>query len=232
MYGVKKGEENMNSKNDYLMEIFKERYTCKGYDPKKEVSDEDFNTIMEVARISPSSNGFEPWKFIRLKNREIIEELRPHAWGAINAFNGASHIVLILAKTEKEVRPGSDYLERIYTEIQEYPEELLNQRREKYDQFYYKDFNLGESERAAFDWTSKQCYIPLANMLTAAAVLGIDSTPIEGFHQEKVHEILTKHKVYDPKEYKIAIMIAFGYTNKDHREKKRRSESEVWETVE
>lgn len=222
----------MNSKNDYVMDIFENRYTCKGYDPEKPVSDEDFNTIMEAARLSPSSNGFEPWKFIRLKNRDIIEELRPHAWGAINAFNGASHIVLILAKTTEEILPGSDYLERVYTEIQNYPEELSKQRRENYDHFYKDDFNLAENERAGFDWTSKQCYIPLANMLTAAAILGVDSTPIEGFHQEKVHEILTKHHVYDPKEYKVAIMAAFGYTNRNHREKKRRPLSEVWETVE
>lgn len=222
----------MTDKNDFLLDTFKNRYTCKGYDPEKEVSDEDFNTIMEVARLSPSSNGFEPWKFIRLKNKEVIEELRPHCWGAINSFNGASHFVLILAKTAEEVLPESPYLQYIHREVQQFPEELSQQRKDNYNKFYYSDFNLGESERAAFDWTSKQTYIPLANMLTAAAVLGIDSTPIEGFHQEKVHEILTRHKVYDPKEYKIAIMIAFGYTNKKHREKKRRSLEEVWDTFE
>lgn len=222
----------MNSKNDYIKGIFENRYTCKGYDPEKTVSEEDFNTIMEVARLSPSSNGFEPWKFIRLKNKNIIEELRPHAWGAINAFNGASHIVLILAKTGEQMKPGSEYLERIYTKIQEYPEDLSIQRRANYDKFYKEDFNLIESERAVFDWASKQTYIPLANMLTAAAILGVDSTPIEGFHQEKVHEILVKHSIYDPKEYKIAIMAAFGYTNRSHRQKKRRPVEEVWETAE
>ena len=220
----------MTDKNDFLLEIFENRYTCKGYDPDKQVSDEDFDTIMEVARLSPSSNGFEPWKFIRLKNKEVIEELRPHCWGAINSFNGASHFVLILAKTAEEVFPESPYLQYIHNEVQQFPEELSKQRKDNYNKFYYSDFNLGESERAAFDWTSKQCYIPLANMLTAAAVLGIDSTPIEGFHQEQVHEILTKYKVYDPKEYKIAIMIAFGYTNRTHREKKRRPFEEVWDT--
>ncbi len=222
----------MNSKNDYIKEIFENRYTCKGYNSEKPVSEEDFNTIMEAARLSPSSNGFEPWKFIQLKNRNIIEELRPHAWGAINAFNGASHIVLILAKTAEQMKPGSDYLERIYTKIQEYPEDLSIQRRANYDKFYKEDFNLIESERAAFDWASKQCYIPLANMLTTAAILGVDSTPIEGFHQEKVHEVLVKHNIYDPKEYKIAIMAAFGYTNRTHRQKKRRPIEEVWETAE
>ena len=30
-----------------------------------------------------------------------------------------------------------------------------------------------ESERALFDWTSKQTYIALANMLTGAAAIGV-----------------------------------------------------------
>lgn len=60
------------------------------------------------------------------------------------------------------------------------------------ESFQDGDFHLYESDRAMFDWVSKQTYIALANMMTVAALIGIDSCPIEGFNYDKVHDILEK----------------------------------------
>jgi len=68
-------------------------------------------------------------------------------------------------------------------------------------------------------------------MLTAAAILGIDSTPIEGFNKEKVEEILISEGVYDPEHFRLSCMLAFDYTNLDHRPKTRRKMEEVWQVV-
>ena len=70
----------MNDKKqmrELILTTFNSRYTCKGYDPEKKVSDEDFNVIMEAARLSPSSMGLEPWKFILLNNKGIKERIKP-----------------------------------------------------------------------------------------------------------------------------------------------------------
>ncbi|MCK9443188.1 MAG: NAD(P)H-dependent oxidoreductase [Tissierellaceae bacterium] len=221
----------MENVNDYIVDVFKKRYTCKGYDPEKKVSDKDFNTIMEIARLSPSSMGFEPWKFVLLRNKKVLDEIRPIAWGAQAAIDGASHIVLILSRNPKDMEPGSEYLEYIQNEIQNYPPEELAKRKERYKSFQKSDFDLN-TERTLFDWISKQSYIPLANMLTVAAMLGIDSTPMEGFDREKLHEIFSKNGVYDPEHFKISTLIAFGYTNRTHREKTRRPMEEVFEVFE
>lgn len=222
----------MKNINKYIEEVFNNRYTCKGYDPDKRVSDEDFRTIIEAGRLSPSSFGFEPWKFILLKNRDVLEEIKPYAWGAHASIEGASHFVLILARTPKHMEPESEYLRHIQSDIQNWPEDLLKQRRSKYAEFREDDFNLNISDRAVFDWTTKQVYIPLANMLTTAAMLGVDSTPMEGFNQEKVNDILVKNGVYDKEDYKLVVMVALGYTNREHREKTRREIDEVFEVFE
>lgn len=221
----------MEDKNKFIVDVFKNRYTCKGYDPERKVSDKDFKTIMEVARLSPSSLGYEPWKFILLNNKEIKEKIRPYAWGAQVSIDGASHLVLILARKNKHMKYDADYIRYITEEVQKFPEDIGEQRMEKYKDFQENDFNLLESERALFDWTCKQTYIPLANMLTTAAILGIDSTPIEGFHKEKVEEVLIKEGVYDSEDFGLSTMIAFGYTNREHRPKTRRSMEEVFEIV-
>ncbi|WP_425539315.1 NAD(P)H-dependent oxidoreductase [Microaceticoccus formicicus] len=221
----------MKDINKFIEEVFNKRYTCKGYDSEKQVSDEDFRTIIEAGRLSPSSFGFEPWKFILLKNRDVLEEIKPYAWGAHASIEGASHFVLILARTPKHMKPGSEYLRHIKSDIQKWPDDLLKQRSKKYGEFSDDDFDLN-SDRAVFDWTTKQVYIPLANMLTTAAMLGVDSTPMEGFHQEKVNEVLVKNGVYDKEDFRLAVMVAFGYSNREHREKTRREVDEVFEVFE
>lgn len=221
----------MKDINQYIIDLFENRYTCKGYDPDKKVSDEDFHAILEAGRLSPSSMGFEPWKFVQLKNQEVLKEIRPYAWGAQTSIDGASHILLILARTPEDMRPDSEYLSYIQNDIQNYPEDKLPARVARFTSFQKEDFDLN-TDRDLFDWTCKQTYIPFTNMLTAAAMLGVDSTPIEGFNQEKLHEIFVKHGVYDPKHFKIANILAFGYTNRDHRGKTRRPMEEVFEIFE
>ena len=80
----------MKSKNQEIIDVFNSRYACKKFDKNRKVSDEDFNTIIESARLSPSSFGLEPWKFLLLKNEKIKEDFREFAWGAINSLNGAA----------------------------------------------------------------------------------------------------------------------------------------------
>lgn len=219
----------MNDMNQFILDIFQNRYTCKGYDPDKKVSDKDFQTIMEVARLSPSSFGYEPWKFILLNKKEIREKIRPYAWGAVASLDGASHFVLILAK--KDIKYDSAYVKYIVEDVQDFPEDMVKKRLEVFENFQKNDFKLLDEEDALYNWALRQTYIPLANMLTSAAILGIDSTPIEGFDREKVENVLIEEGVYDPDKFGLSAMIAFGYTDRDHRPKTRRELKEVWEVI-
>ena len=106
-----------------MFEIFNRRYACKKYDKTKVVSDEDFMAIIEAGRLSPSSFGLEPWKFILVKNEEMLNDMREFAWGAINSLNGASHIVMVLAR--KGVTSDSKYFEKIGKEIKNISDENL-----------------------------------------------------------------------------------------------------------
>jgi nitroreductase len=214
-----------------LLDTFNNRYTCKGYDPEKKVSDEDFNVIMEVARLSPSSMGLEPWKFVLINNREIREKIKPHAWGAEVSLDGASHFVLILARKPVDLQYDAEYVEYIMNDIQHFEDDLRRARKQKLKSFQNDDLKIAGNEKAFFDWACKQTYIPLANMLTAAAMLGVDSTPMEGFNTENVETILIKEGILDPIHFGLSCMIAFGYKNREHRPKTRRAMKEVLETV-
>ncbi|MBW2061367.1 MAG: nitroreductase family protein [Deltaproteobacteria bacterium] len=72
-----------------------------------------------------------------------------------------------------------------------------------------------DSERTIFDWACKQTYIPLANMMTAAAMIGIDSCLMEGFETEKVDELLASDFDIDTGKFGVSYMVAFGYREAD-----------------
>ena len=62
----------------------------------RKISDEDFNTILETGRLSPSSLGLEPRHFVVVQNKELREKLKAYSWGAQKQLDTASHFVLIL----------------------------------------------------------------------------------------------------------------------------------------
>lgn len=205
-----------------ILDTFHFRHACKRFDAEKAISAEDFETILEAARLSPSSFGFEPWKIIVLSDKAIQQKLYPLAWGARNSLDGASRFVILLARKQADTLHSSDYITHVMREIQHLPPETAQQRREKFRSFQEDDFELLESERATFDWASKQTYIMLANMMTAAAFLGIDSCPIEGFHRRKVDALLAEEGLFDPTHYGVSVMAGFGYRAEPPRHEKTR----------
>ena len=68
------------------------------YDPNKKISQEDFAAILEFARLSPSSVGSDPWKFLVIQNKALRDKLKPFSWGMQYQLDDCSHLVIILAK--------------------------------------------------------------------------------------------------------------------------------------
>ncbi|MEW4225962.1 NAD(P)H-dependent oxidoreductase [Rossellomorea marisflavi] len=220
---------NENTKQAVL-DAFSFRHATKAFDPEKKISDADFSYILETGRLSPSSVGYEPWKFVILQNPEIREKLREVSFGAQGQLPTASHMVIILAR--KNATPQSDYVQHLLKNIKQVPEDTMGDMVKAYTQFQEVDINIYESERALFDWASKQTYIALGNMMTSAAMIGIDSCPIEGFNYEKATLILEEAGILDSENFGISVMAAFGYRAEEpHREKVRQPIEDVVEWV-
>ncbi len=84
-----------------------------------------------------------------------------------------------------------------------------------------------QDERALFDWCSKQTYIALANMMTGAAMVGIDSCPIEGFDYAKMNQVLAEAGAFDPSEWGVSVAVTFGYRAKEIAQKARKPLAEI-----
>lgn len=184
-----------------FMEAMDFRHACKVFDDTKKISDEDLNFILEAGRKSPSSFGMEPWKFLVITNDDVRAKIKPFCWGQPQ-ITTCSHLVIYLAAIEN-VRPESGIPRQKFAR-REMPEE-------KYD-FYlnlYADHlaDTLSTDEKTLAWTARQNYIAAGNMMTAAAIKGIDSCPIEGFEKEKLEEALE----LDTSKYQVALVVPFGY---------------------
>jgi nitroreductase len=209
-----------------ILDAFNFRHACKEFDASKQIPKEEFELILESARLSPSSFGFEPWHFIVVQDKTLRESLKQHAWGAPLKLDTASHFVLCLAMKSPFLNPEGAYLPKFIRDVQHHPQEVADMRLGFYKQFSQSDFDLTD-ERKLFDWASKQCYIPLANMMTVAAMRGIDSCPIEGFKQKETDALLAEKFSVNLQEYGLAYMVAFGYRKHEPKAKTRRSIDQV-----
>ena len=59
-----------------IIDALQKRYAVKTFDPNKKIREEDLKTILESGRLSPSSLGLEPWKFIVVDNQELRNKIR------------------------------------------------------------------------------------------------------------------------------------------------------------
>ena len=188
-----------------IIDIFNFRFATKEFTGEI-IPKEDMEMIAETARLSPSSFGLEPWKFLIVENKELIKEISEVSWGFQRQASTTSHIVIALTKEGiKDV--------------------LKN--------FQVGKLEADETNEKLLEWSKRQTYIALGNMMTAAAMREIDSCAIEGFDKEKVEEILVKKGLLDKEKYELTYLIAFGYRKEEpNRKKSRLPKSEVIQWVE
>ncbi|MBB3125442.1 hypothetical protein FHS19_000096 [Paenibacillus rhizosphaerae] len=189
------------------------RHATKEFDPNKTVSDEDFRFILETGRLSPSSFSAEPWRFVVVQNEQLLNKIKDVSYGAASKLPEASHFIIILSRTAQDMRYDSAY--QLEQQSKAVPKERLSRHLEIYEEFQRNDFKLLEHDRFLTDWGIKQTYIPLANMMTAAALIGIDSCPIEGFDIETMNRILEEEGLLEDGHFTISVMLAFGYRKKE-----------------
>lgn len=177
------------------------RHACKVFDETKKISDADIREILEAGRKSPSSFGMEAWKFLVITNEDLKAKLRPSCWDQVQVTS-CSHLVVVLAGIDS-VKVESGEVEKRFLR-REMPQESLDMYMGLYASHLAEVLSSDEN---IYAWTAKQTAIAAANMMTSAAVLGIDSCPIEGYNKSEVEEILA----LDTTKFQLAMVLPFGY---------------------
>ena len=200
------------------------RYATKKYDAAKKISDADLNTIKEAVRLTASSYGLQPFSVVIVENPELREQLKAVAWGQTQ-ITDASHLFVFANNVALDANSVDKYMENI-SETRSIPVEALDGL-----SGMIKGQIASLSDEAKNNWTSKQTYIALGNLLAAAAELKIDATPMEGFNPAAFNEILG----FDKLGLNASVIATVGYRHDEdetqHYKKVRKSQEELFITL-
>lgn len=176
------------------------RYATKKYDATKKISAQDWETLERSLHLAPSSYGIQPWRFLVIENPEIREKLKPVSWGQ-SQVTDASHYVVFLYKPEIDTAFVQKYLDRI-VEVRQIPAQGLDGLKNMLIENLVK-----APEEKIRTWSQRQAYIAMGFLLQTAAMLKIDSTPMEGFDPAAYDKILG----LEGSGWKSVASVALGY---------------------
>jgi nitroreductase len=189
----------INSKQ--LLEQLNWRYATKEFNPKRKISAADWATLETVLQLTPSSGGLQPWKFIVVTDPAVRAKLIPASYGQ-EKVSTASHLVVFAAKNNFGEADVDAHLQNV-AKTQGVPIEALAPLRGMLVGGIVK----AQDETARNAWARNQTYIALGNVLTSAALLGIDACPMEGFDRAQYDEILG----LKAKGFAAAVIATLGY---------------------
>ncbi len=207
-----------------ILDILNFRHACKEFDSSKKISTDDFNIILESGRLSPSSMGIEPWKFLVIENQELKDKLGDVCWGGKKQMPTCSHLVIYLSRTPKELKSDSPYIDYLLKDIKHLQEEVVSSMKGIMKSIEETRF---ENDKDMLNYSCLQTYIALSNMMTTASMLKIDSCAIGGMDQQAVEKILIDKGLLDKDKFYFTICCAFGYRVNEPSEKLRQPMDEI-----
>ncbi|WP_397570073.1 NAD(P)H-dependent oxidoreductase [Schlesneria sp. T3-172] len=175
------------------------RYATKMFDPTRVIPDSDWKRLEQTLVLTPSSFGLQPWRFLVVTGAETKARLKPASWNQAQIVD-ASHLVIFAIKKDLSAVEIDRHLERMAEVRGVAVESMQGLRRVMLGALHNPAFDINE-------WASRQVYIALGFFMAAAAMMGIDTCPIEGFEPAKYDEILglTEHG------YQSTVIAAAGY---------------------
>ena len=188
-----------------LIEALNWRYATKQFDKEKKINQNDLDVLFEVMRLSPSSFGLQPWKFIHVQNAEIREVLKEHSrWQS--QVTDASDLLVIAVKNNIEESDVNEYLQNIIQTRKIWdPSVLWNLKSMLLD-------TISSRTQEQLKWRNqKQAYIVLWFLLSACAQMWIDACPMEGFDPQKYNEILWLDELW----LTATVVVSLGYRSSE-----------------
>lgn len=177
------------------------RYATKQYDRGRRITPSDWETLEQALVLTPSGFGLQPWRFLVIDDPKVRAELLLASYGQPQVVD-ASHLVVFAAKTSFSAADVDLHLQRV-SEVTGAPLNSLSGYRTAMVRSIIE--GLTDAERKA--WATNQTYIALGNLITSAALLGIDASPMEGFERNRYDDILGLR----PRGLSSVVIAALGY---------------------
>jgi nitroreductase len=180
------------------------RYATKAFDTRK-LPDATWAALEESLRLTPSSYGLQPWKFIVVNDPALRAKLRPVSWNQ-SQVTDASHLVVFARRTEVTEADVNEFFHQMVSERQADATKL-----EPYRQMMLGGVVKGKDAAGQKEWAARQLYIALGQLMGAAAAMAIDTCALEGIDPDAYTEILGLQGTG----YEAVVACAVGYRSSE-----------------
>ena len=184
-----------------LLQALEWRYATKRFDANKKISADVWHALESALILTPTSYGLQPYRFVVLTDLEKRAELLAHSWNQRQVVD-CSHYVVMTARTKITETDVDNWVQR-FAEIRKVPVATLA----SYRGMMIGDVVHGSRGKASHEWAVRQVYIALGNLMTCAAVLGVDACPMEGIVPPEYDRVLS----LADSGYATAVACALGY---------------------
>jgi len=189
------------SQAQQLLDALQWRYATKVFDATKKIPADLWNALEQSLVLTPTSYGLQPYHFLIVQDPATRAALLAHSWGQKQVVD-CSHFIVFTARTEMKEADVDKLVARI-SSVRGVPAESMT----PYWNMMIKDVVNGPRGKTAHEWAARQCYIALGNLMTCAAVLGVDACPMEGLVPAEYDKILQ----LEGTGYKTVVALALGY---------------------
>jgi nitroreductase len=184
-----------------LLTALEWRYATKRFDANKKIPADIWDALERALVLTPSSYGLQPYRFVVLTDLEKRAELLAHSWNQPQVVD-CSHYVVFTARTKMTETDVDKWIQRL-ADVRKVPAATLA----TYRGMMVGDVVHGSRGKISHEWAVRQAYIALGNLMTCAAVLGVDACPMEGITPPEYDRVLEQMN----SGYATAVACALGY---------------------
>jgi nitroreductase len=191
---------------DTVLAQLRWRYATKKFDPARVIPPDVWHALEQSLVLTPSSYGLQPWKFFVVTDPGIKAQLPAHSWRQRQPQD-CSHMVVLALRANLSEADIDRHVARV-AEVRGQTVESLAA---------YRKLMVGSlTVNPPFDineWAARQVYIALGQFMASAALLGVDTCPMEGIDPVKYDEVLG----IGIQGYRTVVGCAAGYRSADDR---------------
>jgi nitroreductase len=165
----------------------------------------EWRALEQALVLSPSSIGLQPWKFLVVTDAAVKAGLRAASWRQPQPEE-CSHFVVFAVRKDLDAGHVERHVERII-EVRGVERESLA----KFQSMTLRNLEKARAEGRLDTWQTHQVYIALGQFMACAAMVGIDTCPMEGIDAARFDEILGLAGT----DYATVVACAAGYRAAD-----------------
>ena len=172
------------------------RRAVKHYDADFEMPEQDAQELLRLAMLSPTAFNIQNWRFVRVQNPELRQEIRAVAWDQAQVTD-ASMLLVMCADLKSWAKEPQRYWRDAPADVAEVMVGATGG--------YYQD-----KDQVQRDEAMRSCGIAAQTLMLAAKAMGYDSCPMDGFDFEAVGKLIAL-----PDDHVITMLVVIGKATKE-----------------